>query len=292
MKPPPFDYVRARSVEEALDAMTGEDVKIIAGGQSLVPMLNLRLARPQLLVDINDLPADEVTVSGDTVRLGCLVRHRRLEHDRSVRDAVPLFAECAPAIGHPAVRNRGTIGGSLCHADPTAELALAALAAEAEFVLVSRSGTRTVPADEFFQGPFSTALRDDELLIEVVLPRPVPSRRHAFREVAERSGDFATAAAACMLTVDDGRVSQARVAVAGAGSTPLRLSETEAAVAAHGASTIDVSSAAAAGVAELSIRDEDAEGDAAYRTHLLRHLVADVLGGALVTPQATEGGSL
>lgn len=230
MKPPPFDYIRPSCLEEALTALHtyGEDAKPLAGGQSLVPMLNLRLARPEVLIDVNDLDLEEIRRDNGDVRLGALVRHARLVTDPTVVAEVPLLAVAATQVGHPAIRNRGTLGGSLAHADPTAELALAALALDATIEAASVRGTRTIAAQDLFAGTFTTTLEDDELIVSVRWPGRRPDDRWGFQEVAERSGDFALAAAACRLRVVEGRVAAARVVVAGATPAPRVLPEIEA----------------------------------------------------------------
>lgn len=225
MKPPAVGYRRATSVDHALDLLAelGDDAKLLAGGQSLVPMLNLRLARPSVLVDIARVDTGAVARAGDRVRLGATTRHRELEF-ADVREHVPLFAECAPHIGFPAVRNRGTLGGSLSHADSHAELAVAAVTLDAEMVLRSRDrGERRVPASSFFVGPFMTVVEPDEMLTEVVVPATDADGGVHFEEITERTGDFATAALAATWTLRDGRLGAVRLGAAGLMSVPVRL---------------------------------------------------------------------
>lgn len=286
MKPPPLEYRRARSVDEAVALLGeyGDEAKLLAGGQSLVPMLNLRLARPAVLVDIGDLPLGSVDVGPEAVSFGALVRHRRLETDPVVANAVPLLAQVAPWIGHPAIRNRGTLGGSLAHADPTAELALATVALDARIGVVGPSGRRELPADGFFLGPFTTGLDPDELIVDVWVPRRVDGERHGFAELAERSGDFAVAAAACVLR-PNGAGYRARVVVTGAGSTALRLPAVEESLTGFG--PVDALDVATAGVAGLDL-DADAHVGAEYRRHVLAVVVAEAVDRALDT--RTAGG--
>lgn len=220
MKPPPFDYRRPVDLSEALALLADEsvDVKVLAGGQSLVPMLNLRLARPEVLVDISRLDLADVAEDGSDLVVGALVTHRRVETDRTVRAAAPLFAQAARHIGHLAIRERGTIGGSIAHADSSAEFSLCAVATGATLVAASVDGRRTIPAEEFFLGPFSTALEPAELLVEVRIPRPDADRQYGFAELARRSGDFALAAAGVSLAGRGGGSS--RVVVVGASPAP------------------------------------------------------------------------
>ena len=231
MKPAQFEYERPTSLDEALERLTqlGDDAKVLSGGQSLVPMLNLRLARPSVLVDIGRLGMDAFDVTDSTVVIGALNKHRRFEYDPQVREAVPLLADCAGHIGYPAIRNRGTFGGSLAHADATAEWSLAALALDATIVAQSKErGQREIPVGEFFVGRFTTVLEWDEILTEVRLPKPGPERTFIFTEFAERAGDFALGS--IIIGADraaDGSRSDARVAAAGLSSTPVRLTDVE-----------------------------------------------------------------
>lgn len=227
MKPPPFDYVRAHDVQHALDLLQehGDDASPVSGGQSLIPLLNLRMARPALLVDVNDLPHDQIVTDDRAVTTGGLVRHRVLADDHTVRLANPLLSEASRFIGHPAIRNRGTVGGSIAHADPSAELALVALACDAEMCLRSGDGVRTVAAADYFQGPFMTCREPEELVEAVRWPAIADSDTWGFAEIAERSGDFATAAAAVVLR--GGSRPSAQVAVNGIPGSPTRLTEVE-----------------------------------------------------------------
>jgi carbon-monoxide dehydrogenase medium subunit len=278
MKPPPLEYVRAESVEHVLAVLaeSGDDAKLLAGGQSLVPMLNLRLARPELLVDIDHLDNGDIKLIGDTLELGFLVRHRQLDTDPTVRAAAPLLARCAREIGHAAIRARGTIGGSICHADPCAELALTSVTVDAELVLASQDGERVVRATDFFSGPFMTELRPGEMLRLVRVPANRSDDHWGFREIAERTGDFAVAAAACRLTITDGVIAAASIAVAGAGSTSRRLTDAEADLRGVNLDEADFAEVAATATAHLDAA-EDIQVPADFRRDLLRQLVADVL---------------
>jgi len=212
VKPVPFNYVRAESVEHALDVLRehGDDAKVLAGGQSLVPALNMRLVRPGVLVDLNFVSGlDAITEENGALKVGALVRQAQAERSPAVRDACPLLTETLPLVGHFVTRNRGTVGGSIAHGDAAAELPLA-LVALGGSVVTSR---RTIPAEEFFVAHFTTALEADELVTATTWPRRRPGEGWALEEFALRHGDFALAAAACTLEVQDGRVAAARLAV-------------------------------------------------------------------------------
>jgi CO/xanthine dehydrogenase FAD-binding subunit len=289
MKPPPFEYIRAESIEQVLEVLreAGDEAKLLAGGQSLLPMMNLRLARPTLLIDIGWLPLAQINSSSGGVTLGCLVRHRQLEIREDIRSHVPLLARCAREIGHPAIRNRGTIGGSLAHADPTAELALVAVTLDARIELCSLSGERTVEAQEFFRGAFTTELHDHEMLHSVKFPARSDGDHYGFCEFAERDGDFAMAAAACHLRVDGSdRVQSARVSVVGAEPRPIRLPEAEDEL--NGTALYDLSTrdVARGAVADLRVSD-DAHISGSFRRHLLETLVGMALEQATLSDGVT-----
>jgi carbon-monoxide dehydrogenase medium subunit len=225
VKPPPFDYSAPDSVAEALELLqrAPEETSVLAGGQSLVPVLNMRLAQPLALVDLNrvaGLGAIETTPER-RIRFGCMVRQRRLESEPLVRDRLPLLTEAAVHIAHLAIRTRGTVGGSLAHADPSAELPAAVSALDGRMLVRGPDGERTVPAADFFLGPLTTAIEPGELLVAVELEPPPPGSGSAFLEVARTHGAFALAAAAAVLHLDDsGVVDHARVALAGLGGVP------------------------------------------------------------------------
>ncbi|WP_037577547.1 FAD binding domain-containing protein [Phaeacidiphilus oryzae] len=229
MKPGPFDYAAPASLDEMLALLSDpeREAKVLAGGQSLIPMLNMRLARPDLLVDITGLPGlDVLAVDPATgaLRIGAAVRQSAVAADPAVGAGWPLLAAAAGHIGHPQIRNRGTVCGSLVHHDPAAELPAAAVALDAELVVAGPRGTRTVPAADFFLGTFATAVEPDELLIEAVLPAVPAGAGWGFAELARRHGDFAAVGVAVL--VAEGH---ARVVCFGAGFTPVRLPAAEAA---------------------------------------------------------------
>lgn len=223
MKPAPFDYVRPASVPEALAALADDDgAKLIAGGQSLVPLMALRLARPTLLVDVNDLGLDGIEAGPDVVRIGACTRHRRLERDAVIARTVPLLREAAGLIGYPAIRTRGTIGGSIAHADPVAELPAVLVAAGGTVVARDARGTREIAAADFFTGFLSTTLAPGELIEEIRLPAAGPRHGAAFCEWAPREGDFAVAGIALTIErADDGACRTLGAAACGIGSVPV-----------------------------------------------------------------------
>jgi len=201
MKPPPFDLVVAESWDEALAATAeaGADAQVLAGGQSLMAMLNMRLARPEVLVDINRIPgADAIEVADGGIRIGATARQRTLELRPGTADHLPLVAEALPHVGHVQTRARGTVCGSLCHADPSAELPLCLLALEGSVELAGRRTRRTVAAEDFFAGVLTTARREDEIAVAARYPAARPGHGYAFAEISERHGDFALAAFAAV----------------------------------------------------------------------------------------------
>jgi aerobic carbon-monoxide dehydrogenase medium subunit len=231
MKPAPFEYHDPTTIAEALALLQefGDEAKPLAGGQSLVPLMNFRLARPARLVDLN--PISELSylrAEDGWLRIGAMARQRQLERAAEVAQDWPLLAEATRHIGHPPVRHRGTVGGSLAHADPAAELPVVMAALDAELVLRDQAGDRTVRADEFFLSYLTTALAPTELLAEVRVPALPPRTGWAFQEVSRRHGDFALVAAAALVTLDAaGTIAAARVAIAGAAPTPVRATQAE-----------------------------------------------------------------
>ncbi len=283
MKPPPFEYCRPASVAEAVAVLAehGGDAKLLAGGQSLLPLLNFRMLRPALLIDINRLTElDFIREDGDgRLRIGALTRHHTLEMSPLIRQRLPVVAETMLDVAHLAVRNRGTIGGSLAHADPAAELPLLAVLLDGEIHSRSAAGSRCHNAAGFFLGPLTTTLADDEIVTEIVLPVPPPGTGSAFEEVAMRHGDFAIVAAAATVTQADGRVVAARLAVTGIGEAPLRLHQVEAAIA--GESLTPALVAAAAEEAREAVQPTgDLRASADYRRHLVGVLTGRVLSAA------------
>jgi carbon-monoxide dehydrogenase medium subunit len=259
VKPARFDYVAADSCDEALAALADGEAKVLAGGQSLVPLLNMRLARPSLLVDVNRVPdLDRVELDG-SVRIGALARQADALTSPSAA-AVPLLGAALRHVGHPAVRSRGTIGGSLAHADPAAELPAVLLALEGEVVAHSAGEERTIAADALFTGPFATALRPDELLTGVVLPRQ-SGRPYGFAELSRRHGDFALAGVIVLLR-------PARIVLFGLGGAPVRAPEAERLLD-EGAPPAEVADLATRGLTPV----DDVHADGAYRRRVAAVLV-------------------
>jgi carbon-monoxide dehydrogenase medium subunit len=226
MKPAPFRYVAAQSVEQALalKAEHGDEARFLAGGQSLVPTMNFRLTQPAMLIDINPLTelAGLKNGAGDNVRIGALTRYRTLERDPTVADRLPLIAEALPHIAHPQIRNRGTIGGNLAHADPASEVPAIVLGLGGRLRAQSVRGERWIDASDFFIGALTTALAADEMLMELELPAAPPRSGSCFMEVSRRRGDFAMMGVACTVRLDaDGRCAQARIALCNAGEGPV-----------------------------------------------------------------------
>lgn len=225
MKPPAFEYVLPESLEAALSIMAehGDDAKILAGGQSLIPAMNYRLAQPTLLVDINGLEElSYIQSNGDgVIKIGAMTRHRTLEHDPTIAERAPLLFETMPHISHPQIRNRGTMGGSLVHADPAAELPVIAIATEAMLRVKSSDGEREIPAEDFFLGIFMADMEPEEILLEVTLP-PMPSNTGwSFMEIARRAGDYAMMGLAAVVTAsEDGVCSAAKLVYLNAGDGP------------------------------------------------------------------------
>ena len=276
MKPVRFEYVRAESVEHAVAAIAehGDEAKPLAGGQSLVPALNMRLARPSVLVDLNRIGGlDGIAEENGSLRIGALTRQSVALRSEAVRDSCPLLAEALPLVGHIVTRNRGTIGGSIAHADAAAELPLA-LVALGGAVVTTR---RTIPAEELFVGPFMTVLEPDELVIATTWPRRRAGDGFAIEELAPRHGDFALASAACALRVENGRAADARLAVGAVTERPELLDAS-----ALLGETVDIESARE--LARAAARPVDPppnlHGSPDYRRHLVATLVARVLGRA------------
>ncbi|HEU0301631.1 MAG TPA: xanthine dehydrogenase family protein subunit M [Longimicrobium sp.] len=281
MKPAPFEYHRPDSVDEALALLAehGYDAKLLAGGQSLVPAMNFRLAQPAVLIDLNQVAELQYESDDDGVmRIGAMERQRYVEWTGIAGRLAPLLAEALPFVAHAQIRNRGTIGGSIAHADPAGEIGAVMLALEARFHLRGPGGARVVPAAEFFTGLFGTALEADEMLTEVEIPAAAPRTGWAFDEVSRRHGDYALAGLAAAVEVGaDGRCTAARLAFLGVADAPMLAHEAAAALLGQ-APTEDAIRAAADAAAQ---RDIDPPGDIhaspTYRRHLAGVLVRRVL---------------
>ncbi|MEM7428046.1 MAG: xanthine dehydrogenase family protein subunit M [Pseudomonadota bacterium] len=282
MKPPPFSYAVAESVEHAISLLADADGegKLIAGGQSLMPMLNFRLLEPELLIDIGRVPElDTVSEANGGLSIGALTRHATLEHSPLVKAYFPVLSFAMTHVAHLAVRNRGTIGGSLSHSDPAAELPMMAMLLDAEISISGPQQQRGVAARDFFLGALDTDLDDTEMVTGITLPALPSGSGWGFEEVSRRAGDFAIAAAAAVLRVEDGVTRDVRLAVTGVDETPLRMSRAEAFLNGK-ALDEDVLSAAAYLVRSDVNPNTDQQASSDYRRHLVGALVKRVLRSA------------
>lgn len=289
MKPPPFEYVAPRSVAEA-SALLREsdgDARVLAGGQSLMPLLAMRLARPSRLVDLGRIAElDFVREDGDEIAIGAMTTKATIERSALVRERQPLFWDATRLIGHPQIRNRGTVGGSMAQADPAAEYPAAALALGARFRVACEGGDRTIDAPDFFVSALGTALEPGEILTEVRIPMRRGGTGWSVLEIARRHGDFAIAGCALTLDVAGGRIGSARIVLFGVAPTPLRASGAEAVLA--GETPGEAAFARAAAEASQSIEDplSDPHASGEYRRHLAGVLVARALAEAAARAEA------
>jgi aerobic carbon-monoxide dehydrogenase medium subunit len=290
VKPAPFEYHRPGTLDEALGLLAshGGDATPLAGGQSLIPAMNFRLAAPSVLVDLNDIAAlSYVTAADGALRIGSMTRQRTLERSDRVAALAPLLSMTLPFVAHTAVRTRGTIGGSLAHADPAAELPAVMLALNATFTARSHTAERQIVASGFFTGLFSTALASDELLTAVAIPALPPRTGCAFQEISRRHGDYALAGAAAMVSLDDrGRCTGVRVALLSVGEAPVLATHASDVLDGHAPSPEAIRAAAEA----ARVHDVDPPGDihasSAYRRHLAGVLTRRVLEQACAAAQA------
>jgi aerobic carbon-monoxide dehydrogenase medium subunit len=269
VKPAPFDYVAPRTLEEAVDALArgGDETKVLAGGQSLIPLLNFRLAHPTLLVDLNRIPTlAHITPRDRGVAIGAMTRQVSVERDRDLASSQPLLGEAIGCVGHPAIRSRGTIGGSLAHADPAAELPAVAICLDARMRVVGPRGARHIDADAFFQGYLTTALESDEILVETWLPPLQPRTGQAWVEFARRHGDFALVGVAASISLTGDLVADARIVLTGVGGKPVRAREAETLLL---GGSVPERAGAAADAARTAIEpDADIHASKEYRAHL------------------------
>jgi len=285
MKPAPFEYFAPETVAEATSILSRFDgeAKVLAGGQSLVPLLNMRLARPQALVDLNRIPGlDGIRGEDGRLVIGAMTRQREVECSEIVTRTQPLLQEAVHLIAHPQIRNRGTIGGSLAHADPAAELPAVALTLGAEFRLAGPHGERTIPAKDFFVTFLTTALQPDEVLIAVSFPNQTAGSGWSVQEISRRHGDFALAGACVTMALDrGGRCSDARIALFGVGATPVRALEAEAAL--HGEQPTEAALEAAASTAAAGIGEPigDIHASSEFRRHLAKVMTRRALAEAV-----------
>ena len=292
MKPVRFAYHAPASLDDALTltGQLGDDATILAGGQSLVPMMNLRLVQPEAIVDLNRIDElDYVRRDGDHLAIGAMTRTRAATGSPEVARDAPLLAEALPQVAYPAVRARGTVGGSIAHADPAAEAPCVLVAADATVVLAAEGGRRReVAAAEFFLGPYWTAREPEELLVETRLPVPPPGTVTAFTEFARKQGDFALVLVAVTLAVRDGRCASARIAIGGATPAPVRATAAEEALA--GATLEPAAFAQAAAAAADSVEPTgDAHASSGYRRRLVAVEVERALGLAAARAADANG---
>jgi carbon-monoxide dehydrogenase medium subunit len=292
MKPPRFEYAAPRSLDDALALLAehGNRARVLAGGQSLIPLLNFRLAHPEVLVDINRVAGlNHVRADDGGLAIGALARQHAVERSAEVRARVPILAEACHLIGHLPIRHRGTVGGNLAHADPASELPAVMMALEAQLTVARRGSTRTLPAGGFFTGPLTTALAPGELLTEIRVPGLPPRTAGAFVEMARRAGDYALVGVAALVTLDDaGRCQRARLALCGVGPTPVRAVRAEEALIGQppgGAALDEAASRAAAATSPAS----DLHGSAEFRRKLARHFTRLAIQTA--AQRASAGGA-
>ena len=275
MKPGPFSYHAPATLQEAISLLaTRDNAKVLAGGQSLLPMMNFRLAMPDHLIDINGISGlNGIEIGTDAIHIGAMTRHRDMEFSAELREACPILIEALPHVGHRQTRNRGTLGGSLAHADPAAELPTVVLALDGSVETQGPGGTRKIAMADFAIGFMTTSLAPDEIVTRVVLPRWRERHGSAFLEFARRRGDFAIVSVAALVALDaQGRVARAAVAVGGAGPVQVRLSTVEQML--QGRPLDEATLAAASAEARLIEATEDIHASRAYRQHLAEMLTA------------------
>ncbi|HTY68872.1 MAG TPA: xanthine dehydrogenase family protein subunit M [Alphaproteobacteria bacterium] len=283
MKPAKFEYHAPATVDEAVGLLKryNGEARVLAGGQSLIPMMNFRVAAPAALVDLNRIPSlAYIRADGDTVRIGAMTRQRAIEFSPVVREKLPLLHEAISWVGHLPTRSRGTIGGSLAHADPAAELPMALQALEGEVVARGPAGERTIKAGDLFSSSLTTTLKPDEILTEIRFPASPPGAAYAVEEFARRHGDFAITAIACLLVRDGTRCKMARLATGGVGPVPLRLTAAETILEQRGLAEDAIEAAAAAAAAAVDPMS-DHQGSAEYRRHLTQVLTRRAVQKAL-----------
>ncbi|MCB1713505.1 MAG: xanthine dehydrogenase family protein subunit M [Candidatus Competibacteraceae bacterium] len=288
MKPASFHYHAPTTLDDVLQllALHGDEAKLLAGGQSLVPAMNVRLAQPTHLIDINALTAlAGVTESDEYIRIGALTRHHDVARAPLVRERLPILAEAERHIAHYAIRQRGTFGGSLCHADPAAEWPLMAALLDAELCAVSPQGMRQIAAQDFFQSVYTTALAADELLLHADIMPLAPNEAWAYRQISRRAGDFAIVAVAVTLRLDGDKISAVRMALGGVSDRPVRLTAQEQASLSAVPDAAWISGLASETATQLQRVNEDIHADAEYRRDLVRYLLTQALEDALQRAQ-------
>lgn len=274
MKPSPFEYVRAKSVEDAVAALAsyGDRAKLLAGGQSLIPMMNFRMIAPEILIDIANISDLAVIETGDgELRIGAGAKHHAVMASDAVRQHCPLLADAYTHVAYSTVRNRGTIGGNLCHHDPASEVPLVLTLLGASLVLAGPSGTRTVSAETFFLGMMETAIAEDEILVRIDVPFQTGGEGWSFHEMSTRKGDYAIVCAAVRLRVQDGTFRDVRMGFNGAGTETKRIAEVEQALEGKPASDDTIASAMKLAV-EVADPLDDVQADVAYKRDLVSAL--------------------
>ncbi len=283
MKLPPFEYACPSTISEAIALLASHngEAKPLAGGQSLLPMLAFRVAAPAVLVDLRKVPElRRIGVTGDGVRLGAMVRWRDILEHRELRTAHPLLVEAVEHVAHYQIRNRGTVGGSLAHADPAAELPAIAVTCEARIAAIGKAGERVIEAKDFFRGPLTTALTADEIITEIRFPAWPAKRRFGFCEFARRRGDFALAGAAVFYDEEDGKAANAHVGAFGVADRPLRLGVVENVINGKPINEATIAEAEAPASAAVDPPD-DIHATGAYRKTLIGVMVEGALHSAL-----------
>src|SRR5712664_3379747 len=290
MLPAAFDYRAPTTLAEALGVLKerGDDAKVMAGGQSLIPLLKLRFAQPGLVLDIGRLPAmNRVARQDGHVTIGALVRHVDIEHDRELAKTFPIMTEAVHWIADPLVRNRGTVVGSVCHADPSGDWGSIMLALNAELVAQSKRGERVIPVDGFFQGPFTTTLRPDEIVTAIRVPLPTGHAGGSYHKLERKVGDFATVAVSVQVELDGRKVKKAGIGMTSVGATNLKAKQAEAGLAGREL-TDDVIAEAARRAAAFAEPKDDIRGTAAYKKDVVRVFVQRGLKAALARAQEVK----
>ena len=289
MKPAAFDYQRPDTLDGVLALLAdsasdgGLDTKIISGGQSLVPMMNFRLARPERLIDVNRIAGlSDISMDGGMLKIGAMARHNAVKGSAHVAKAAPIIPVAYEWVAHSTIRNRGTFGGNLCHADPASEMPMLMLLLDGVMVAKSTRGTRHIKAVDFFTGVYQTALESDEMLVEVHVPVAAPTQGFGFHEVSLRKGDFAFCAASATMSLSAGKISQVALAVGGVSSTSLRLKEAEVAMIGQAPTAELIAKATADAIAPLDISG-DLRAPSEYRRDLALSLTRRALADAAAT---------
>jgi carbon-monoxide dehydrogenase medium subunit len=287
MFPAAFDYRSPSTLDEALGVLAdrGDDAKVMAGGQSLIPLLKLRFSQPALVVDIGRLPGlKDIKREDGHVRIGALVRHVDVERSKELATLVPLMVEAVHWIADPLVRNRGTVVGSVCHADPSGDWGSIMLALNAELVAQSKRGERVIPVDGFFQGPFTTTLRPDEIVTAIRVPLPTGHAGGSYHKLERKVGDFATVAVTVQVELDGPKVKTAGIGLTSVGATNLKAKQAEKALAGQELNDQVIAEAARQAAAESEPKD-DIRGSAAYKKDVVRVFVQRGLKAALARAQ-------